>query len=108
MAGGLFLGGQIVRYYNLGHFNTTLDATAQQLPGLGTVDLSRVLRVVLRPVDQPMEFREDGVAVAVGEGMPAFSGEIIVTDVYDPRLITVILGSGATGSGRLSVIYYGH
>lgn len=97
--------GILVLYGPLGHASETVSTSAVPLPDLP--DVHRVRRVVIRTVDQPVNYRDDGTPPTDSTGMYLASGEVLVYDGDDPAAVELILAADATGDADVRVAYYG-
>lgn len=96
--------GQQIRQIPLGHAQVTVSTSVVGLPSIP--DRKRVRKVVVRPVDQPINYRDDGQDPTTTTGMHLFAGDAFVYD-GDPDLWRMCTDAAATGSADVRVAYYG-
>lgn len=105
MAGPTHEAGLQIQFNPLGHFSLTVSTIAVGLPNLP--DLSRIRRVIIRNLGQPVNWRDDGTDPTGSTGFAALSDEIIVYDGNIPQQFKIIRASGATGDCDCRIAYYG-
>lgn len=87
----------------LGHASATVTIAAVGLPNPPA--LSR--RAVIRPLGQPINWRDDGVDPTAGTGMPLLADEPMVYDGEPLTNFKMIRAASATTDIDVRVAYYG-
>lgn len=102
--GARFEQGSVITYSALGHEQLTVGSTAVGLPNLPNLD--RLRRVVIRNLNQPINWQDDGNDPTSSTGFHALADEIVVYDgEFD--LIKFIRASTATADADVRIAYYG-
>jgi hypothetical protein len=107
MATSVFENGLQVRFTPLGHFTIVVNDTVASLP-TPAVGPERVRRIVIRPVDLDIVYRDDGGNPSGGpggDGLPIFAGEVLVYDGTFPENFRMVSDGGADADVR--VAFYG-
>lgn len=97
--------GMVVQHSPLGHESLTVGVSAIGFADLPEVD--RVRRVVIRTLNQPVCWRDDGTDPTSSTGMYLGSGDTLVYDATEPNELKFIRASDATGDADVRVAYYG-
>ena len=97
--------GLVVLHAPLGHFGLTVTSTPQVLPSLPALD--RIRRVLIRTVDQPICWTDDGTAPGPTSGMYLAAGDSLVYDGTRADQIQLVKAATATANADLRVAYYG-
>lgn len=82
----------------------TVSTAAAGLPSLPTA--SRIRRVIIQPLDQPVNYRDDGTDPTSTTGLQVPAGTFFVYD-GDPTKFRMILANTATGDADVRLGYYG-
>lgn len=98
--------GVLVLTNALGHGKVAVGGSAAGLPNLPS-DLSRVRRIVIRTVDQPVCLRDDGTDPTSTTGLYLAPGDTIVHDGSRPDQIKLIRAADASADADVRVAYYG-
>jgi hypothetical protein len=87
----------------LGHQQVTVTTAAVALPSLpeGTK------RVVIRPLSDPINFRDDGVDPTSTTGMYIFADELFVYDTEPTASFKMIRAADAADDVDVRIAYYG-
>lgn len=107
MQTGIFLHGSQIRYASLGHAQVTAGAVAVPLPSLASYDTGRISRVVIRPLANPINWRDDGTDPTATTGFPLLADEVFVYDGADLYKFKLIKNTAATADVDVRIIYYG-
>lgn len=94
-----------VLFEPLGFEKVTVSTAAVALPSLP--DLARLKRVVIRALDQPISFRDDGTDPTATTGMEILADEILVYDGSRADQFKMIRTNDATGDADVRIAYYG-
>lgn len=87
----------------LGHEKITVSSVAIALPSIP----AGTRRVVIRPLDQPINFRDDGTDPTADAGFPIFANEFFIYDTEPDANFKMITSAAATGDADVRVAYYG-
>jgi len=104
----LFEQGTLVKGDPMGHFELTLGSvSATALPSPASMPLSRVRRVIIRPLDRSVRYRDDGIDPTPSTGMKIFFDEAFVYDAA-PEALRLIADTSAAGNPvTVLIAYYG-
>lgn len=94
-----------IKYSPLGHAQVTVGLSAVGLSSIP--NLSRVRRIVIRNLGQPINWRDDGTDPTGTTGMVALKDEILVYDGDKADQFKMIRNSAATGDADVRIAYYG-
>lgn len=94
-----------VLFRPLGIAKTTVSTTPVGLPSVPTS--GRIRRVVIRALNQPIEYRDDGTTPDGSNGFRLLADEVLVYDGEDPSAVQLIRASSASGDADVRVAYYG-
>jgi hypothetical protein len=97
--------GIVVLHAPLGHVNQTVNVTAAPLNALPALD--RIRRVVIRTVDQPICWRDDGTAPTNTTGMYLAAGDTLVYDGTRADQLQLIRAITATTDADVRLAYFG-
>ncbi len=97
--------GMLVLHAPLGHTNLTVSTAAVSLPTLPALD--RIRRVVIRTVDQPVNWQDDGLDPSTTSGMYLATGDTLVYDGTRSDLLRLIRAASATSNADVRIAYYG-
>ncbi len=87
----------------LGHALVTVGVTATSLPSIPAT----ARRAIIRPLGQPINYRDDGTDPTGTTGFPVLKDEVYVYDGDPLSSLRMILSSTATGDAEVRVAYYG-
>ena len=94
-----------IKFVPLGHITQVVSTVAVSLPSLP--DLARLRRVVIRNLDQPICWRDDGIDPTASTGMKALKDEVLVYDGSRPDLFKMIRATDAIADSSVRIAYYG-
>ncbi len=97
--------GMVVLHAPLGHAVLSVTTSAVALPSIPTLD--RIRRVVIRAVDQPINWQDDGVDPSSTTGMYLAAGDTLIYDGTRSDLIRLIRAASATTNADVRIAYYG-
>ena len=97
--------GVLVQYIGHGHQQVTLGSTAQGLP-VPAVAWSRIRRVVVRNLGQPIDWTADGNNPDGITSFKSLADEIVVLDT-DFENFRMIVSPGSAGNADVRVAYFG-
>lgn len=101
----LYEQGVVVQYQGHGHTAVTLGSTVQPLPA-PTVDWSRIRRVAVRNLGQPIDWTADGNDPDGSSSFKSLADEIVVLDT-DFQNFRMKASPDATGSADVRIAYFG-
>lgn len=101
----LFEQGLLVQFDSHGHQQVTVSAGVESLPE-PAVGWSRIRRVAVRNLDQPIDWTADGTTPDGSSSFKSLADEIVVldTDFQDFRMTT---SPAATGDADVRIAYFG-
>ena len=101
---GQFLHGIKIRSKVLAHRQQTVGSSAAGLDNIPE-PLEEIKRVVIRNLTQPMQWRADGGDPTAVEAMYAFANDLVVLDVNDLSLFSMVRAPDATDNVDVRIIY---
>lgn len=102
----LFEQGVVVQYAGHGHAQVNVGSTSQALPAPAQVDWSRIRRVVVRNLGQPIDWTNDGTVPDGTTSFKSLSDEIVVLDV-DFENFRMRTSPDATATADVRIAYFG-
>lgn len=97
--------GIVVQHAPLGHESLAVGTSAVGPALLPPLD--HVRRVVVRTVDQPVNYTDDGVDPTSTTGMYLAAGDTLIYDATRADQLKFIRASSATGNADVRIAYYG-